>query len=121
MAAVPGDKLPIGDGYTAATDLLTSAQDIDDWAAEASGTIVEIASIDVKSTVTTVSSFSVKNAAGGHLLQSLEYSLDSPIKITYPRDRMPRLNGLTIDNPIKGASNLTSYSIIYRVTARSSV
>ncbi len=117
--AVAGVKLLIGDGFTCASD--TTTADIEEWDIEATGVIVAIASIHITSEVAALSNINIQNIANDFLIQDMQLNLDNPINIVYPRDRMPRLNGLTIDTPTFGASAVISYSIIYRIAASSSV
>ena len=114
--AIAGVKLDVGDGFTCASD--TTVADIAEWDIEATGVIVEIASIHITNEIATISAINIQDIANNFLLQDMNLNLDNPINIVYPRDRMPRLNGLTIDTPEFGGSAVISYSIIYRVTNR---
>ena len=119
MATITGDKLLIGNGFTCASD--TTTADIESWDIEATGVIVEIASIHITSEVAALSAIHIQDIANAFLLQDMNLNLDNPIHISYPRNAMPRLNGLTIHTPTFGASAVISYSIIYRVSGDSAV
>ena len=112
MATITGDKLVIGKGFTCASD--TTTADIEEWDIEPTGTIVEILSIDITNEIATISAINIQDIANAFLIQDMNLNLDNPIHISYPRNAMPRLNGLTIDTPTFGGSAVISYSIIYR-------
>ena len=118
MATITGDKLVIGDGFTCASD--TTIADIEEWDIEATGVIVEILSIHITSEVAGLSNIHIQDIANAFLIQDMQLNLDNPIHIVYPRNAMPRLNGLTIDTPTFDASAVISYSIIYRVAGERS-
>ena len=113
MAAVAGDKFSVGSGLWCISD--TSGADLEEWAAEAAGTICEIVSIRVGNTLSTLSTFAVKDAAGNFLIQAEPVTLTKQVFVDYAPGIRPRLSGLTVDTPTFGASCVVNYSIIYRV------